>query len=129
MQTTRLCDRRRVLHRDHVLALRAAVAELGDGGGGVGQQPCRGRPDRSTPWPRRERRCGARPCLEMVDDGVERRRIDQPLLDQQQLQRLHPQRDVGWRLLAMFVIVRHAGNLAEGAWEWKMARFEQRGPR
>ncbi|MEJ0066801.1 MAG: hypothetical protein WDM85_16420 [Caulobacteraceae bacterium] len=49
----------------------------------------------------------ARPdlVLVVVDDGVERGRVDQPLLDQQRLQRLDPQRYVGRRFLAMVVLM------------------------
>jgi hypothetical protein len=61
----------------------------------------------------------ADPVLEVVDDGVQRRRIHQTLLDHQRFEGLDPQRHVGGRLLAVIMIVRmvvmvvrHADKLA-----------------
>ena len=56
--------------------------------------------------------------LEVVDDGVQRPRIDQPLLDHQRLQRPDPERHVGRRVLAVtvvviVVVVRHAAKVAQ----------------
>ena len=85
--------RRRVLDHDHVLALAAGIAELGDGGGGVGQQA--GFVGGIGPGPRDH--AGAVPGADLVfvvfDDGVQRGRIDKALFDQQGFERLDPQRE------------------------------------
>jgi hypothetical protein len=50
----------------------------------------------------------------VVDDGVQGRLVDEALLHQQRFERLHPQRDVGRRLLLVVMVVmvvRHGGSV------------------
>jgi hypothetical protein len=81
-------DRGRVLHRDEEVALGAAVAHLGDGGRAVAEQAVAERG--LGPGPRHHLRAvqGADVRLVVLDDVVDQLRVDQPLLDQQGLERL-----------------------------------------
>ena len=81
---------RRVLQRDHVLALAAAVAELGDRGRGVLAQALPvGRIDpRARDHPGAVVRADA--GLVGLDQLVQCRRVDVAALDQDALQRAHP---------------------------------------
>ena len=92
MQTTRLCVSVAVENRLHVLALAAAEAERGDRRGRVALQPVG--IGRIAPGSCHDLGAVARPDLALVglDDGVDRRRIDQPLLRQDGFQRAHPRR-------------------------------------
>ena len=98
MQTDEVVHFARVLDHPHVLALAAAVAQGSDRRGGVAQQPF---PEgRIAPGAGHHPRAVLRsdPVLIGVDQLVESGRIDQPLLDQQQLERLDAQRHVRGRL-------------------------------
>ncbi len=68
-----------VEHRGHMLALPPAIAERGDGGGGVALQPVG--EGGITPGPGDHMRTVARAdlCFIGLDDGVDSSRIDQPL--------------------------------------------------
>src|SRR6267143_1567889 len=79
------------------LALAADVAQLRDGGGGVGEQPLlEGGID---PGLRDDARAVARADLRLVgvDQRVERLGIDEALVHQQRFQRAHAELDVGER--------------------------------
>ena len=75
----------RVLDDDHVVALRAAEPELGDGCGAVGQQP---RPVFAVdPGAGHDLGAVERPdvVLEVRDDRVELVGVEEPVLDQHRL--------------------------------------------
>ena len=106
MQTTRLWRSGVFSTTTMCCALAADVAELGDRRGRVGQQALLvGGVD---PGARHHARAVARPDLVLVgvDQRVERGRIDQPLLDQQRFERLHPQGRVRGQFLVVVIVIR-----------------------
>jgi len=87
-----------------MLALAAAVAELRDGGGGVGQQAfliCG-----IDPGARYHSRAVARSDLVLlrVDERIERSAIDQSLFDEQRFERLDTQSEVGRNFLVIVIV-------------------------
>jgi hypothetical protein len=84
----------RVLDHDHVLALASGIAQFGDGGRGIAQKAsfvCRigpGTRDHAGAVP------GADLVLVVIDDRIQRCRIDKALLNQQGFKRLDSQRRV-----------------------------------
>ena len=106
MQTTRLCVSARVEHRLHVLALPAGEAEIGDRRRRVAAAASRHRP--GSLQARATTRAPLRgPDLGLVglDDRVDRRRIDQPLGDQDRLQRAHPRRHRVEFIVVLVIVV------------------------
>ena len=101
------CALRRVLDHHHVLALAPREAQLeAIAGGGVAQQPFL--VGRVAPGAGHHPGAVLRadPVLVGVDQLVERGRIDQPLLDQQRLERLNPERQLGrWLGVIMGVVL------------------------
>ena len=100
MHTTRLWTPGGVLDHDHVLALRPEEAELADRRGAVRKQP--GLVVGIGPGAGHDLRpvAGSDAVLVGVDHRVELGGIDHLLLDEDRLQRAHPQRDVvGHRLV------------------------------
>ena len=113
MQTIRLWTCGRVLDHHHVLALRAAVAQFGDRGGGVFEQPLF--VGRIGPGAGHHSRAVARAdfVLVVIHQGVERGAVHQPFFDQQGFERFHAQREVGGDSLMVVIVmvVRHGGLL------------------
>ena len=108
---------RRVLDDLHVFALPAGVAQGSDSRGGILQQPLLelgidpGAGDNLRPV--------ARPDFGFVgvNERVNRRRIDQPFLDQQRLQRLDAQHHIGGRfrmVVRMVVMLSTHGRILLG---------------
>ena len=106
---------RRVFEHDHVFALAARVAELGDRGGGVGKQA------RLVGGihPRAGDDAGAVArtdlCLVGVDNGVERGGIDEALFDQQRFERFDAQGDIGGDGLVVVVVIVGSTIVAHGS--------------
>ena len=99
----------RILDHHHVLALLASVAKLRNGRCGVGQQSLF--VGGIGPSTRDDARAVPRADLVLVgvDQGIERRAIDQPFFNQQRFKRLDPQREVGGNGLmavAMLMVLR-----------------------
>src|SRR6185437_3201769 len=96
--------RRGILHRDHVLALETAEAQLRDRGGGVGQQAL---PIGSIrPGAGDDSRAVVRPDAVLVglDQGVEGCGVDQAFLDQERFQSLYLQCRVGRHPVAVMLV-------------------------
>jgi hypothetical protein len=90
-----MMNSRLVEERHHVLALAAAVTELGDGCGGIGLKACA--VVGIDPGTRHDFCAIARPdpVLISVDQDIERFGVDIALVDQELFERKHPQLDVG----------------------------------
>jgi len=97
-------DRWRVLDDDHILALQPTIAEFGDCCRRIREQA--GSVRRIGPRLRHHPGAVARADLALIalDDGVERRRIDQPLFGEQRFERLDAQRRVRQRRVMAVVV-------------------------
>jgi hypothetical protein len=95
-----------VLEHHHLFALVAGEPEFRDRRTGVPEQPLLVRG--IDPGAGDDARAVARPDLgfERVDDPVERLSIDEPLFDEQRLERLDAQRRVGRNHLVFVILVR-----------------------
>jgi hypothetical protein len=94
-----------VLHDDHVLTLPAGKTELGERRGRVLEKPLLVL--RIDPCPSDDARPVARADLVLhgVDDGVESREVHEAFLDEERLERLHPEREVGRNVLVIVIVV------------------------
>ena len=107
-----------VLHRHHVLALPAGVAQRGDRRGGIGQQPLpEGRID---PGPRHHTRAIARADAGLVgvDQRIERGGVDVTLLREHAFEGAHAQvhlAEFAVFMVMVVVIVRHAPDVSPSA--------------